>query len=93
MCISLPNSCSHIVLQVSQRLADQFRSPIGSAAIAVLLAYLASHRELRDSDQNRIQWCEKMLEGFRFVYALADDPNPKVSTMIYELVGPNNMSL
>ncbi|KAF7967083.1 hypothetical protein HWV62_35925 [Athelia sp. TMB] len=58
-----------VVAKIMQRLADQFRSPIGSAAISVLLAYLASNPELKDSDEQRAMWCEGMLQDFRFIYA------------------------
>ncbi|KAF7971988.1 hypothetical protein HWV62_19337 [Athelia sp. TMB] len=66
-----------VVAKVAQRLADQFRSPIGSAAIAVLLAYLASDSELRDSDDKRAEWCEMMLQDYRFIYGAANDVSPK----------------
>lgn len=62
---------------------DKFRGPMGSAAVAIVLAYLASCPGLRNSDEKRVEWCEMMLDDYRFIYATADGPVPKVSDMIY----------
>ncbi|KZP33815.1 hypothetical protein FIBSPDRAFT_942932 [Athelia psychrophila] len=62
------------VSTVSQRLMDQFRGPIGSAAVAIVLAYLASCPKLRDSDEKHVEHCEMMLDDYRFIYENANGP-------------------
>lgn len=69
---------------------DQFRGPMGSSAVAILLAYLASCPELRDSDEKRAEWCEMMLDDYRFIYASADGPAQRVSCIVYGLAGTNS---
>lgn len=60
---------------------DQFRGPLGSAAIAILLAFFASSPSTRDSDKARVDWCKNMLENWRFIYAQADGDKQKVSSI------------
>lgn len=72
-------TCTHTYyLQASQRIMDQFRGPLGSAAIAILLAFFASSRDLRHSDEARVEWCKKMLEDWRFIYGQANGDAQKV---------------
>lgn len=61
---------------------DQFRSPMGSAAVAIVLAFLASCPDKRDSDAKRVKWCQMMLEDYRFTYGVTDDALRRVSFMI-----------
>ncbi|KZP26192.1 hypothetical protein FIBSPDRAFT_887558 [Athelia psychrophila] len=61
-----------IFATVSQRLTDQFRSPTGSAAVAILLAFLASCPEKQNSNAKRVTWCQMMLDDFRFIYGQAN---------------------
>ncbi|KZP15382.1 hypothetical protein FIBSPDRAFT_978013 [Athelia psychrophila] len=65
-----------ILLPVSQRLMDQFRGPVGSAGVAILLAYLASCPIKCESDEERVEWCARMLEIFRFTYAVTAGSDP-----------------
>ncbi|KZP08508.1 hypothetical protein FIBSPDRAFT_964750 [Athelia psychrophila] len=61
---------------VSQRLMDQFRGPLGSAAVVIVLAYLASCPLKRNSNPLRAGWCNSMLQNFRFTYAVTDGSDP-----------------
>ena len=70
------------VSQAQQRLIDQFRAPVGSAAVSVLLAYLASCPVKQDSDEERVKWCEEQLQHYKFVYRDSTGSKPKVSVII-----------
>lgn len=59
-------------------MSDSFRSPIGSAAISILLAYLASCPDMKDSDVERVRWCQDQLERWKFIYGDAKGDKPKV---------------
>lgn len=63
---------------------DQFRGPLGSAAVSILLAYLASCPKMRASDEKRVEWCDMMLEDYRFTYAVTNGPRQKVSYLIFK---------
>ncbi|KZP16262.1 hypothetical protein FIBSPDRAFT_958137 [Athelia psychrophila] len=65
------------VARVSQRLMDQFRGPMGSAGVAIVLAYLASRPELRESDEDRVEHCKLMLDDYRFIY---EDTNARAQS-------------
>ncbi|KZP09752.1 hypothetical protein FIBSPDRAFT_963702 [Athelia psychrophila] len=64
------------VVQMQQRLIDQFRGPMGSAAISVLLAYLAACPLTKTSDVERVSWCKEHLENSKFVYGNTSSPDP-----------------
>jgi hypothetical protein len=55
-----------------QRLADSWRSSIGSAALSILIAYFESQDDLRDSDESRAEFADHALDKLRFCYKKAD---------------------
>jgi hypothetical protein len=72
-------ACEEIHLQTMQRVSDSWRSTMGSTAIAVVLAFLNSNPELKDSDKNRQEFATDYLEHFRFLYQKADGDDINVS--------------
>jgi hypothetical protein len=66
-------------LQILQRLADSWRSSIGSTALSVLIAYFESRDDLRDSDENRAEFAECALDKLRFCYKKANGEDEEVS--------------
>jgi hypothetical protein len=67
------------MLQAAQRASDSLRNPVGSTAIAIILAYCNSNLDLKDSDDNRQEFAAYYLEHLRFLYRKSDDDNPEVS--------------
>ncbi|KAH8980733.1 hypothetical protein EDB86DRAFT_3087613 [Lactarius hatsudake] len=51
-----------------QRLTDSWRSSIGSAGIAALMAFFDSHQDFRDSDEERMKFAKNHLNSLRFLY-------------------------
>lgn len=70
---------------------DQFRGPLGSAAIAILLAFFASSPNMRESDKARVDWCKQMLENWCFIYAKADRNKQKVSSSALGCISTNGL--
>ena len=70
-----------------QRVSDSWRNTIGSAAIAIILAFCNSNTDLKDSDDNRKEFAEYFLENLRFLYKKPDGDDPKVSTPFCSIVG------
>ena len=66
-----------------QHVSDSWRNTIGSAAIAIILAYCNSNPELKDSDDKWKKLADYYLENLRFLYKSSDSDNPKVSTLFY----------
>lgn len=66
-----------------QRLADSWRSSIGSAALSVLIAYFESQEDLKDSDDNRAEFAEYALDKLRFCYKKADGNDEEVSIYVF----------
>jgi hypothetical protein len=64
--------------QTIQRLADLWRSAIGSTGIAVVLAFCDSQEDLESSDEERVEFANYYLKDLRFLYKDADDDNKKV---------------
>jgi len=50
---------------------------MGSTGIAVLLAFMDSQDELRDSDENHVIFAKYYLENLRFLYKDADNGDKK----------------
>ena len=70
-----------------QCISDSWRNTVGSAAIAIILAYCNSDAELKDSDDNRKEFAEHYLENLHFLYKKPDGDDPKVSTpLLVELI-------
>lgn len=67
-----------IYFQTVQRLADSWRNVIGSNGIAVLMAFFDARKNLRNSDEERINFAKFYLENFRFLYKDPSDKNKKV---------------
>jgi hypothetical protein len=65
-----------------QRIADSYRSAIGSAAISILTAYFESQDELKDSDENRQEFAKYALDNLRFLYRRGDGDDKTVSVRI-----------
>jgi hypothetical protein len=62
-----------------QRLADSWRSSIGSAALSVIIAYFEAQDDLRESDEKRAAFAEIALDKLRFCYKKADGDDEDVS--------------
>jgi hypothetical protein len=73
------------VHQTVQRVADSWRSAIGSAGITLLLSFCESEDDLKDSDEARIKFAKKYLDGYRFMYRDTDSENKKVC-LVCELI-------
>ncbi|KAG2114136.1 hypothetical protein DEU56DRAFT_761879 [Suillus clintonianus] len=65
-------STSTMYLITVQRVADSYRSFIGSAAIAIVIAYLESQDTLKHSDDNRVEFATYTLDKLRFLYKKAN---------------------
>ena len=61
-----------------QRVADSWRSPIGSTAIMVLIAFFNANSELYTTDGNHQEWAKWYLEYFCFAYEHADGNDKSV---------------
>ena len=55
-----------------QHVADLWCSPIGLAAIMVLISFFNANSELYATDSNCQEWAKWYLEDFHFVYEHAD---------------------
>lgn len=62
-----------------QRLADSWRSSIGSAALSIVTAYFELEEDLKDSDEDRAEFAEFALDKLRFCYKKADGNDKEVS--------------
>ena len=71
--------------QILQRLADSWRSSIGSTALSVLIAYFESRDDLQDSDESRAEFANYALDKLRFCYKKADGDDEEVS--VYYMYG------
>lgn len=60
-------------------MSDKWRGPIGSAAIAIAIAYMEGHKSLRDSDALRIEFAEYYLKDYRFMFKYSDGEISEVS--------------
>lgn len=61
-----------------QRVSDSWRSPIGSTAIMVIIAFFNTHSESYGTDNDRQEWAAWYLEHHRFAYKKADGDDPLV---------------
>ena len=61
-----------------QRVADSWRSPIGSTTIMVLIAFFNANSELYATDGDRQEWAKWYLENFCFAYEHADGNDKSV---------------
>ena len=68
-----------------QRLADSWRSSIGSTALSVLIAFFESHENLKDSDDNRAEFAEYALDKLRFCYKKANGDDEEVGVFVFVL--------
>ena len=53
---------------------------MGSTGIAVLLAFMDSNDELRDSDEDRVVFAKYYLENLRFLYKDSENEDKKACT-------------
>lgn len=74
------------MFQTVQRLSDSWRTPIGSAGIAVVMAFCDSEESLANSDENRVEFANYLLEKFRFMYEDSEDDNKEVRALIALIV-------
>jgi hypothetical protein len=65
-----------------QRLADSWRSSIGSTALSVLIAFFESQEDLKDSDDGRAEFAEFALDKLRFCYKKADGNDEEVGIRV-----------
>jgi hypothetical protein len=70
------------LLQILQRLADSWRSSIGSTALSILIAFFESQDNLRDSDESRAEFADDALDKLRFCYKKADGDDEEVSVYL-----------
>lgn len=69
-----------------QRLADTWRSPIGSCAIMVVITLFRDNPKDFPNDKKRQKWATWYLEHCRFQYQKADADDPKVyNLLLYHL--------
>ncbi|KAG2155872.1 uncharacterized protein EDB93DRAFT_1247513 [Suillus bovinus] len=61
----------HVFLTVRQ-VTDSYHSYIGSATIAIVIAYLKSQDSLKDSDDNRTEFAQFTLNKLQFLYKKAN---------------------
>jgi hypothetical protein len=61
-----------------QRLSDSWCNVIGSAGIAVLLAFCDTQEILQDSDEERVEFAKYYLENLRFLYRESEHDDKKV---------------
>lgn len=61
-----------------QRVADTWRSPIGSSAIMVLIAFFDANPKLYNTDKLRQKWAKWYLSHHRFLYKKAEGNNSQV---------------
>ena len=61
-----------------QHVAEEWRSPIGSAAIMVIIAYFASEPDEFSTDEARQEWAAWYLEHLQFAYRKSSSDNKKV---------------
>jgi hypothetical protein len=78
VCYPLARRMILIHFQTVQRLADSWRNVIGSTGIAVVLAFLDSQHELKDSDDDRIEFATYYLGELRFLYKDSSRTDKKV---------------
>jgi len=57
---------------------DSWHNIIGSAGIAILLAFCDMQEDLRDSDEERIEFAKYYLEDLCFLYVNTDHDDKKV---------------
>ena len=62
-----------------QRLADSWRSSIGSVALLIIITFFESQDDLKDSDENRAKFAEYALDKLRFCYKKANGDDEEVS--------------
>jgi hypothetical protein len=61
-----------------QHIADSSHSTTGSSGIAITVAYCKSQEDLKDSDENRVEFAKYALDKLRFCYQRADGDHKKV---------------
>lgn len=61
-----------------QRVADSWRSPIGSTAIIVLIAFFEDNSYNFPTDEDRQEWAGWYLKHYRFAYKQSNGDDPKV---------------
>lgn len=66
---------------------------IGSNGIAILMAFFDTQPELRDSDEERVEFAKYYLENLRFLYKDSENENKKVHVLnnIRTNIWSNNM--
>ncbi|KAG2110497.1 hypothetical protein DEU56DRAFT_920176 [Suillus clintonianus] len=77
-------STSTVYLITVQRVADSYRSFIGSAAIAIVIAYLESQDTLKHSDDNRVEFATYALDKLRFLYKKANGDDKSKFRGLYQ---------
>ncbi|KAG1837629.1 hypothetical protein DFJ58DRAFT_734231 [Suillus subalutaceus] len=77
-------SMSTVYIVTVQRVADSYRSFIGSVAIAIIIAYLESQDKLKDSDNNRVEFAKYTLDKLRFLYKKANGDDKSKFRGLYQ---------
>jgi hypothetical protein len=70
------------VFQTVQRLADSWRNIIGSTGLAVVLAFCDSQPDLKDSDDERVNFANYYLDNLRFLYEKFEGPKEVCNTLM-----------
>ena len=69
--------------QTVQCLANSWQNTVGSTSIADLLAFFDSQEDLRDSDDERQEFCKYHLQDLCFLYRDVENPNKKARKSTY----------
>ncbi|KAG2335812.1 hypothetical protein BDR05DRAFT_953807 [Suillus weaverae] len=77
-------SLSSVYYIAVQRVADSYRSNIGSAAIAIVIVYFESQDSLRDSDDNRAEFAVFALSNLQFLYKKANGDDKSKFRGLYQ---------
>jgi hypothetical protein len=66
------------IFQTVQCLSDSWHNVIGSASIAVLLAFCDTQESLQGSDEECVKFAKYYLEDLRFLYQASEHDGKKV---------------
>jgi len=69
--------------QTVQCVSNPWQNTIGSAAIAIMLAFCNLHPDLKDSDEAHQEFATFYLKHLYFLYQESDGNDPGVSTLFY----------
>ena len=71
-------STTNKYLQTLQRITDSYHSTTGSLGIVITVTYCESQEDLKDSDENCVEFAKYTLGKLRFCYKRVDGDDKKV---------------